>query len=112
MHDRLLGNVASCGTNLLPADTNVAKVHPLLCLEQQNGNMAKVEVDEVLRLCEQGSVRASTSSNPYGPHMDISPCVTKLPKFRPTMQCQVAPFFESNLGHLSARVESLLPRVD
>ena len=28
------------------------------------------------------------------------PCVTKLPKFRPTMQCQVGPFLSSNYEDL------------
>jgi hypothetical protein len=31
------------------------------------------------------------------------PCVTKLPKLRPTMQCHVAPFRLSNCGSVSAR---------
>jgi len=31
------------------------------------------------------------------------PCVTKLPKFLPTMQCHVAPFRLSNLGGVSGR---------
>ena len=62
----------------------------LLSLEEQYGDMAEVEVDEVFRFCVGFSMVPDTHYPAY------SPWVTKLPKFRPTMQCHVAPFFASN----------------
>lgn len=63
--------------------------------------MANVKVNEMLRLCPSmlGQIF------PYeGSHH--GPCVTKLPKLRPTMQCQVAPFLASNCkqGGVSSRL--------
>lgn len=63
----------------------------LLGLEQQYRAVAEVEVDEVLRLCREVSYGVRRSGD------DVDrPWVTKLPKFLPTMQCQVAPFRSSN----------------
>lgn len=53
--------------------------------------MSQVEINEMLRLCK-------IVSHPVRPRLEGQdiPCVTKLPKFLPTMQCQVAPFLSSN----------------
>lgn len=53
--------------------------------------MTQVEVDEVLGLCTESLV-LNLSSRLQG----TLPCVTKLPKFLPTMQCQVTPLRSSN----------------
>lgn len=61
--------------------------------------MAEVEVDEVLRLCfgrEGPMLLANGMTRSRKCH--YIPWVTKLPKLRPTMQCQVGPFLSSNYG--------------
>ncbi len=82
-----LSSPASAFSTNLPA---LAVSDGSLGLEQQDRNMSQVEVDEVFRLCCSVSSRARSQLQPF------SPCVTKLPKFLPTMQCQVAPFLWSN----------------
>jgi hypothetical protein len=86
-----------------------SRTHSSLGLEKQNCNVAEVEVDKVFRLCTVIST-ASTINHP-----DVIPCVTKLPKLRPTMQCQVAPFRWSNWRTVSLalcdRSESLTSRL-
>lgn len=73
----------------------------LLRLEKQNSAVTEVEVDEVLRLCDGISIGFASR----GIRARV-PCVTKLPKFLPTMQCHVAPFLSSN-WLLLVRVTSL-----
>ena len=66
----------------------------LLRLEQQDRAVSEVEVDEVLGLCSLSAVlRLSVAQSKV---YRVLPWVTKLPKFRPTMQCQVAPLRSSN----------------
>lgn len=72
----------------------------LLCLEEQNGAVPKVEVDEVFRLCNLDGV-VSRRSGKLSSQSSNSPCVTKLPKFLPTTQCHVAPLRESNCDVVS-----------
>lgn len=55
--------------------------------------MAEVEVEEVLRLWGAPSVRRPVAAGLGWGHI---PCVTKLPKFLPTMQCHVGPLRSSN----------------
>lgn len=56
--------------------------------------MTQIEVDEVLRLY---SIVSIVEVSTYGHHFkETIPCVTKLPKFLPTMQCHVAPLRSSN----------------
>jgi len=73
----------------------------LLGLEQQDGAVSKVEVDEVFRLCIRGCVSIEHPVSGIVCHVMGSldsnvPWVTKLPKFRPTMQCHVGPLRSSN----------------
>lgn len=67
----------------------------LLCLEEKDGAVSEVEVDKVLGFCG-GSQSVSGSPSRSGERTSI-PWVTKLPKFRPTMQCHVGPFRSSNV---------------
>lgn len=55
--------------------------------------MAEVEIYKVLRFCE--ILAYSILWLLFG-FSACPPCVTKLPKFLPTMQCHVAPALESN----------------
>ncbi len=61
--------------------------------------MAQVEVYEVLRLCGRangpGQIQVGSRGVAARGWSNI-PCVTKLPKLRPTMQCHVGPFRSSN----------------
>lgn len=80
-----------------------------LCLEEQNGAVTEVEVNEVLCFCRSrvsecvlgdlhcrdGSVWMSQRGHPQ--RRGTVPWVTKLPKLRPTMQCHVGPFRSSNV---------------
>lgn len=68
----------------------------LLSLEQKDGAVTQVEVDEVLGLCINSSV-----SSVFSRLWSTLPCVTKLPKFLPTMQCQVTPLRSSNCPAVS-----------
>lgn len=64
----------------------------LLCLEEQDGAVTEIEVDKMLRFWT-GSAYALRLVSFARWQL---PCVTKLPKFRPTTQCHVAPLRESN----------------
>jgi hypothetical protein len=75
----------------------------LLSLEEQDGAVTEVEVDEVLGLCCWSDSSCYTSEA----WINSIPWVTKLPKLRPTMQCHVAPFLLSNCAKVSARFQAV-----
>lgn len=67
----------------------------LLRLKEQDRTVSQVEVDEVLRLyCDVSLGHRLRRGCSKG--LSSLPCVTKLPKFLPTMQCHVAPLRSSN----------------
>ena len=82
----------------------------LLRLEEEDGAVAEVEVDEVLCLCKCRYVSTlspsemkftdtakQASKTGKGKKGSYKPWVTKLPKFRPTIQCHVGPLRSSNV---------------
>ena len=72
--------------------------------------MAEVEVDEVFRFCSglvSPRLKQVHDSQLQRGRVRFVPCVTKLPKFLPTMQCHVAPFFESNCVEVLEKLEEL-----
>jgi hypothetical protein len=66
----------------------------LLGLEEQDGTVSEVEVNEVFGLCINCG-RLAVGLVTWKTDRYI-PWVTKLPKFLPTMQCHVAPLRVSN----------------
>ncbi len=78
----------------------------LLRFKKKYGAVTEVEIDEMLCFCR---FLLALFPRSFFFHGAPIPCVTKLPKFRPTMQCHVAPARESNYGE-SKSVLLLLAR--
>ncbi|KAG9755220.1 hypothetical protein KCU59_g33, partial [Aureobasidium melanogenum] len=75
----------------LPTKTALSALLHCSSTPGQDGAVTQVEIDEVLGLCIESLV-LNVPSRLQG----TLPCVTKLPKFLPTMQCQVTPLRSSN----------------